>query len=533
MKKKRRLLRYSLAGWCMLLLAGVMTLTGQADFDDNGYADLAIGVEWEDDGPKPDTGAVNVLYGRSGGLSALGDQLWDQADLSADPNGTENGDEFGTRLAIGDFNGDGFYDLAASAPGENIGAAANAGAVNIIYGKSPNGWNAGDNEFWHQGVPGVKGAVESQDYFGRALAAGDFNGDGYDDLAIGVPYEDIASTLNAGCVNVLYGTSSGLTTVNDQLWYEGVSGLAGAAETADKFGYALASGDFNRDGKDDLAISIPGEDLGGVDNAGRVVVLYGTTSGLSSANSFAIVQGLYGVLDSYEEDDWFGEALGTGDFNGDGYADLAIGSPREDHGSASDVGAVNVLFGSASGLTSSGDQFWKESGMAADNEFGYALTAGDFNGDGNDELAVGIPYQDLGSEGNAGAVEVLYGASGGLHRRVANDFWHQGRSGILDNDEAGDLFGVALAAGDFNNDSYVDLAIGVRNEDIAGKADAGAVQILFGSSTGIRASGNQFWHQDVTGVIGGVEANDHFGSSLAAVVRKKTKVYIPFVNKNY
>ncbi len=505
-----------------------------ADLDGDGYADLAVGVEWEDVGSVADAGAVNILYGSSGGISAAGDQIWDQDDLVA-TDGAEEYDTFGYRLAAGDFNGDRYADLAVGVAYEDIGTAAEGGAVHILYGSSPNGLVATGNQLWHQGSPGVEGVVESGDRFGAALAAGDFDGDGYDDLAVGVPDEDIEPESSAGAVNVLYGSSAGLTATGNQIWYEGYNGLGGTPEAGDWFGYALAAGDFDRDGYADLAIGLPSEDLGGVNNAGRVVILFGASSGLTANGSQAWVQGLYGVSDTYEEGDFFGKTLTAGDFDNDGYADLAIGVPDEDNGSVVDAGAVNVLYGSAAGLTATDDDFWTEGGGGeADDEYGRALAAGDFNGDGRDDLAVGIPYEDLGAEWvNAGAVEILYGAPGGLYRRVANDLWHQDRSGMEDGAEAGDLFGIALAAGDFDHDRYTDLAVGIRNEDVGSIVDAGAVHILYGSANGISANGNRFWHQDSQHIEGQAEYNDHFGNALAAIPPARHKVFLPLVLRNH
>ncbi|MGD2041237.1 MAG: FG-GAP-like repeat-containing protein [Anaerolineae bacterium] len=523
-----------LAALGLVLAIGPASLpAGAADFDRDGYADLAVGVEWEDVGTVDDAGAVNVLYGSSGGISAAGDQLWVQDDLVT-ADGVEEYDYFGQQLASGDFDGDGAADLAVGVPGENIGTADNGGAVHILYGASSTGLVATGSQFWHQGSPGVGGAVESGDQFGRALAAGDFDGDGYDDLAVGAPYEDIEPELAAGAVNVLYGSASGLTATGDQIWYEGHNGLPGLPEEGDWFGYAVATGDFDQDGYDDLAVSLPGEDLGtgNVLNAGRVAILYGTATGLSAAGSQGWVQGVSGIGNGYEENDYFGKALATGDLNGDGYADLAIGVPNEDWGTVGEAGAVNVLYGSSSGLTATGNQVWNDGGYEEGDEYGRALATGDFDGDGYDELAVGIPYEDLGSLVNAGALEVLYGGPAGLYRRVANDFWHQDRTAVEDTAEEGDLFGIALAAADFDSDHYVDLAIGIRNEDIGAILDAGAIQVLYGSPDGISADGNRFWHQDSPNIEGGAEGNDHFGCALAAMPREQHVVHLPVVLRN-
>ena len=101
-----------------------------------------------------------------------------------------------------DFNGDGFADLAIGVPFEDQ-AATNDGAVNVIYG-GIGGLSAAGNEVWSQGSEGITGTPEAGDQFGYSLAAADFNGDGFTDLAVGVPFEDQAAT-NDGAVNVIYG----------------------------------------------------------------------------------------------------------------------------------------------------------------------------------------------------------------------------------------------------------------------------------------------------------------------------------------
>ncbi|CAG0935905.1 hypothetical protein TFLX_04756 [Thermoflexales bacterium] len=505
-------------------------LPNAADFDQDSFADLVVGVEWEDAGSVADAGAVNILYGSSGGISATGDQFWNQDSLVA-ADGSEEYDYFGQVLAAGDFDGDGAADLAVGVPGEDIGTAVDGGAVHVLYGSNTSGLVATGNQLWHQGSSGVDGAVETDDRFGKALAVGDFDGDGYDDLAVGAPYEDIDTEGSAGAVNVLYGSANGLTATGNQLWYEGYNGLGGEPEANDWFGYALAAGDFDLDGHDDLAVGLPGENLGTGDvlNAGRVAVIYGTQNGLSAAGYQGFAQGVSGVLNSYEENDYFGDVLTTGDFDGDRYVDLAVGVPREDNNTLVDTGAVNVLYGSSGGLTAADNEIWFDGGIEEGDEFGRALAAGDFNGDGFDELAVGIPYEDLASLVNTGAVDILYGSSSGLDRRVSNDLWHQDRSGMEDGAEEGDLFGIALAAGDFDKDKYVDLAVGIRNEDVSTIVDTGAVHVLYGSSSGIAVTGNRFWHQDIPNVEGLAETNDHFGCALAAIPPERHKVYLPLI----
>jgi hypothetical protein len=120
--------------------------------------------------------------------------------------------------------------------------------------------------------------------------------------------------------------------------------------------------------------------------------------------------------------------LAAGDFNNNGFADLAIGVPGEGIGAAPSgdlAGAVNVLYGSASGLTGSGSQLFRQGAGSVggtpefDDEFGRALAAGDFNNNGVSDLAVGVPLEDIAGRENAGAVNVLYGAVAGCRAAAA------------------------------------------------------------------------------------------------------------------
>jgi len=145
------------------------------------------------------------------------------------------------------------------------------------------------------------------------------------------------------------------------------------------------------------------------------------------------------------------------------------------------------------------------------------LTCGNFNGDGYDDLAIGVPFENIGAVADAGAVNVIYGSSAGLHRFLsqADQIWTQDSVGIADVAEYGDQFGPSLSVGDFNNDGYDDLAVGVYLEDVGAVADAGAVNVIYGSSAGLHrflSQANQFWSQDSVGIADVAETDDQFGT---------------------
>jgi hypothetical protein len=454
-----------------------------ADFNNDGFADLAVGVPGENDF----AGAVNVLYGTAAGLSGTGAQLFGQVG-----GAPEFHDEFGSVLAAGDFNHDSFADLAVGAPLEDIGRIGDAGAVSVLYG-SAQGLTTSGRQLFTQ----VAGAVEAGDWFGSALAAGDFNHDGFADLAAGARFEAVGGIGAAGAVSVLYGSAGGLTTAGGRLFTQ----VGSAVEVSDEFGSALAAGDFNNDGFGDLAAGAPGDEIGGA-----VSILYGSAGGLATSGGrlFRQVDGIF------ETGDTFGAALATGDFNHNSFTDLAVGAPGESVGSRGGAGAVSVLYGSAGGLTSSGGRSFTQVGGTVERGdlFGWSLAAGDFNHDGFADLSAGAPWEAVGSLIQAGAVSVLYGSAGGLITNGGRLFTQVG--GTV---EANDHFGSQLAAGDFNHDGFAELAAAAPSEGVGSQFSAGAVSVLPGSAAGLTAGGGRLFTQNSPGVPDAAEASDSFGGT--------------------
>ncbi len=226
----------------------------RADFNNDGFADLAVGVAGENLGAIGNGGAVNVLYGTASGLTGAGSQLFTQ-DTGV-PGAAELGDGFGDALAVGDFDGDGFADLAVGVSLEDVGAVVDAGAVNVLYG-SAGGLTGAGSQLFTQDSPGVVSRTEPHDDFGDVLGAGDFDGDGFADLAVGVRREDVGATAGAGAVNVLYGTAAGLTGAGGQFFTQDSPGVPGVVEPDDEFGVAVGAGDFDGDRFVDLAVGAP------------------------------------------------------------------------------------------------------------------------------------------------------------------------------------------------------------------------------------------------------------------------------------
>lgn len=409
--------------------------------------------------------------------------------------GQEFGDGFGVVLAVGDFDGDGYDDVASGSPYEAIGTATDqSGAVVVSYGGPYGlGWEGAEillatNQVF---VPETDEA-----WFGYALAAGDVNGDGFDDLFVGAPRLDWNGVTNTGGVYMYLGgagTNGGLEgqtpIVFDQSFF------SAAVEQGDFFGGTLWAGPLDDDSFDDLLIGGTGENLG----TGAIYGAYGSVNTLVADADLTISATEAGA--AAQVNDGFGTRVIAADVAGGGEADLIVGVPFEDFGSFFDAGAVYVI-PMDGGTPQLQDTFCLEPndwGLPRQQGgwFGMGLAAGDFEQDLDDalDLAIGAPGEDLG----AGKVYVMNGDAGNpayvdvFGQWKANDFMSPTTEGEAV--EEGDHFGWSLVTLDHDADGLDDLAIGSPGEtinDFDGDpyADSGAVTILYAHFTGVGGSLN-------------------------------------------
>ncbi|MEO8196112.1 MAG: FG-GAP repeat protein [Thermoanaerobaculia bacterium] len=450
------------------------------------------------------------------GLSSVRAQSIANQTIGSFP--VQENDHFGWTLAAGDFNGDGRDEVATGIPyddGPTTAIVTDGGAL-IVSQYFP-GSGLVPAKFVRQSA-GLD-PPEAGDFFGTELVSCDFNNDGFDDLAVGISAED-GSEVNTGAVQTHYGRSGSFPGFGSEFFTQNTAGIPGNSEGFDSFGQSLACGDFDGDGYPDLVVGVPGEDLGFATNAGMIDILPGWSGGLASDFAYSIDQNTAGIDGDSELGDLFSYSLAAGNFDGDAYADLAIGVLFED-----DSGAVQILFGSATGLDGARDLFWYDEAVGGTREtgdrFGEVLVTGDFDGDGYDDLAIGVPYEEDGTGGgtvNSGEVKVAYGAAGGFALARSQRFTQSAIPLAHETTQAGDLFGAALAAGDFNGDGFDDLAIGAPGEGIA-TADGqdGHVTVILGSPAGLTVSLARGFIAGSNGVPGNVgEHNKNFGSALAA-----------------
>jgi hypothetical protein len=476
------------------------------DFNGDGADDLATGIPYDEGftgSGCTDCGIVVVRYGIPGkGLATSATSTVLFQGLVGSPTVPEAAEKFGYALAAGDFNGDGYDDLAVGIPEERHPDFSNVpiGAVEVHYGSAggllvqPTDWIHRYSVGWE--IPPSTCPV-APDEFGAALAAGNFNGDAFDDLAIGAPIGCPGTAEGApdgGAVYVAHGGAAGLLPLVGYLISEDSFGFFGDAANGERFGDALAAGDFDGDlngGFDDLAIGVPGEG----DN-GSVYVVLGSEFGLIFATSVFWAPGALGIPP--EAGARLGAALAAGDFDGDGHDDLVIGDPYQDLGlfdEIIDAGLIVFAFGSPAGFDLSRTVHGIDpEGIDANDRFGWALAVGDFDRDGLDDIAVGAPLEDADVL-QTGSVSILMGENtSGVGTRQRT--FLSGREGIPGGEQSHQNFGSALAVGDFDGDAHADLVIGAPYFNIAGVGDdVGMEVVLYGSlfADGFEAAGMQNW----------------------------------------
>jgi len=452
------------------------------DFDGDGYDDLAIG-----------SNAAEVVDVYRGGAAGLGGSPWVTLGPLAEWA------DFGRALAAGDLDDDGRDELIVGAPEYDlvdpspIGAAGKVFVYELVYETWTN------TASFTLASPGVPGDPAIGDRFGSSLAVGNFDGDDYDDVAIGVPDKIIVSSGGEGAVSVLYGSASGLGSAGAQLWHRAGGGIDGSVSYS-FLGKTLAAGDFDSDDVDDLAIGAPYTSISGSFTTGEVVVLYGSAGvGLVGTGQQQIDPLDVGGTASHQ---YFGSSLAAGDFNaslacalgGSCAADLAIGAPGETvHWADTDVtnaGRVYVVRGSQSfgGLDPSTvgtiDQSTLDPlGLTApekDDGFGGVLLAVGYDRKIVADLLIATPSEEVGGVDYAGFVHVLSGGTWPLDDAEPQVLW--ARPGFASAPATYfDTFGGCLALGDFDDDGYPDLAVGIVNRSVDAKSSAGVVQILYGA----------------------------------------------------
>jgi hypothetical protein len=414
-----------------------------------------------------------------------------------------------------DFNGDRYSDAVVGDPYATVGGQPRAGRVVVLYGDSDGRIGQGGRDTLSQGVANVGGTAEATDRFGFALASADLNCDGYTDLVVGTPYEDIGGQADSGHVQVIWGAATGLGTGAASDQYTQVD-FGEMIRAGDQFGYAVdALVDVEQDSSTApsafiLAVGTPGGDVGSDIDAGWVGTL--TPSG-SGRYVDALTQDTTGIPGSSEPGDRFGASVSLSYLLGNAVlADIAVGSPNEDVGSVLDAGTVTIVRDLYRGIDGAVVYNQNSPGVASapetGDQFGHSLDA--MRTGGISRLAVGVPYEDIGPAASAGLVQLFSGYGSTLS---AGTGLTQKTEGVADHTERGDLFGAQVAwAAPGLGDTVSRLAVSAPSED--GAADnSGLVQVFPLTDLGAELS----YSQSSPGIPGEAGPGDKFGSTLAVV----------------
>ncbi|MFF0161650.1 VCBS repeat-containing protein [Streptomyces sp. NPDC005263] len=391
-----------------------------------------------------------------------------------------------TTVPQADFNGDGRGDVAFSASLSHVNGKKEAGQLVALYGTST-GVSSAKRTTISQNTSGTPGTAETGDHFANDTAYADFNGDGYDDLAVGSAGEDVGSDVDGGGVAILWGSASGITG-------KGVSVADPAPGSHDFWGRSLAAGDFDGDGKADLAVG----------STGAAVYVY--KGGFASSGTAG---GRYTIKPPIMGTDGQGPLnLTAGDVNGDGRTDLVV----DGYETATPYGWNRNYFvpGTANGLSMASAKTLKP---------GTITAIGDIDADGYGDIVSGAYWNTTTSDGTTipdsakgGKVWVTNGSASGPGKVTGIT---QDTGNVPGASEANDYFGYELDLGDVNGDRYLDLVVGVAGENIGSYANTGAVTVLYGTASGLNtSSGAQSLAQSTAGVPGGDEKDDMFGMDV-------------------
>ncbi|MFI0873782.1 FG-GAP and VCBS repeat-containing protein [Streptomyces parvus] len=448
----------------------------RADFNGDGYPDLAFAAPGATVKGFKGAGYVGVAYGSRNGVKDSAKRVFTQASAGV-PGTPEAGDAFGTSVTSADLDRDGYADLIVGSPGERIGSAEAAGGGATVLWGGPGGLAGG----------AVLLSGEEYDGLGRGLTAGDFNGDGAPDLVVG--------------------GGATLRTLTGPFTRDGAAAATGEIPNLDDKRYLdVAAGDVNGDGRDDLAVLVnDGDEF----DARRIHIGLGTPAGLGP--ELTSVKG----KDGYSLEG--GEHLAVGNVNNDKYADLAVGRAIDGYDSDLDLplakgGMLTYVPGSATGpqgtkaVVLNQDSPGVPGAAEHGDNFGGSVVIGDTNGDGYGEIAVGVPGEDQGTVANAGGMVVLPGTATGPTGQGSYGF-NQGTPDVVGAVEKDDRFGGAVSLRDLNGDGRTELAVGAPGEN----AGEGSLWVFPAAASGPAAKGSfSFGH----GTLGTVATKAGLGSGF-------------------
>ncbi len=446
-------------------------LTPDEGFKIAGASDVGLAGDINNDGIDDfvvSAGKSYVIFGKADGLSGI-----ELAALTPDQgfivSRTVAGDDAGVGGgATGDFNGDGIDDVIFGSPFADAAAGVDAGEAYVVFGSTGGPGNIDVATMSpDQGIT-ISGGTAGDWAGAVATSAGDFNGDGIDDILVNARKASPDGRGYAGESYVIYGQLGGSSDI-DLAALPANRGFRIAGETSSDYAGEAASsaGDINGDGFDDIIIGATFFS----DGIGRAYVIYGNAAGSGNIDLAALAPDAgFKITGDQGNEDFLGRAVDSaGDINGDGIGDFVVSAYRGGYS-----GITYVIYGKEGGFTDldlttlTSDQGFRLFGFENGGEIGRSVaSAGDVNGDGIDDVLVGAPDLDVAERERAGQAFLIYGKDGGPGDiDVTNLDADQGFaiSGAAANDHTGH---DVSAAGDINGDGFADLLVGAPYSDSA------------------------------------------------------------------
>ena len=512
------------------------SISSAGDFNGDGIDDIIIGANHSNPNGINNAGESYVVYGKETGFSPSLDLSSLNGTSGFVLNGIDSGDYSGSVSSAGDINGDGFDDVLIGAnradPNGN-----NSGETYLVFG-SNTGFGASFELSSLLAVNGGNGAsgfiingIGTSDVSGGVISsAGDFNGDGFDDIIIGAALADPNGSASGESYivfgsDVSFGASFELSSLN------GMNGFViNGIDAEDTSGIVVSSaGDINGDGFDDILIGARGADPNGKSGAGESYVVFGSDAGFAPSLNLSALNGTNGfVINGVEEFDQSSRSVSSaGDINGDGFDDILIGAYHADNNGVS-TGVTYVIFGSDAPFAPSlelsaldGSNGFDINGIDVSDYSGrFVSSAGDINGDGYDDIIIGAIGADPDGKTSAGESYVIYG-QGNFEFELSSLLAANGGDGsagfVLTGIDEGDSSGRSVSsAGDVNGDGFDDILIGASGGDNNG-SQSGETYIVFGSNSPFAASLELSSLNGTNGfIINGIDGGDSVGGSVAS-----------------
>lgn len=472
---------------------GLADSMATGDFNDDGMPDLLVASA----SISPNPGIAHIIYGKSSRITSLDLGLTTSTADVVSIYGDSGSARIGYNVGVGDFNGDGVDDAAIVRK-----LRSGLGDVFIIYGLKGGAKYSANIDLSKTLDPAKIVKFSTTKFSGQIYGVGavDFDNDGVDDIAIGSPPASIpsAGVPSTGATWLVYGVKGGWGKhfVEDD---PSVPMVRFYGKKNDRLGSAIARGDFNQDGKEDLVIGATGAGLPGVTNAGGVYIVYGKSerrTGLFNISTITIEEGLIITAGAGGASNYFANSISVGEFNGDGLEDLLVTGDELAYQKRLFAGSAYIIFGKQNGWDSHIDLNatlpievgLQISGFTYDilgNNQNGARAVPDINGDGVGEIWVSSARKETPSKEEAGFGYLIFGKKpnfGTSFIDLADDLPIEVGFKVVGASEY-DRVGWSVGYIDFDQDGNYDLLISAQGLDNPlPTTNCGGVYIIYGGN---------------------------------------------------